>query len=211
MHHEPNRWKGFVLGALRATAGVIAMQYYWKAVAAATGGDPRTQDGRSGPPALDDISLVGSHHQSDESTTAAIGRIGYQAVTGQAPSDETKETLSYLVHWGISMLAGGAYGAVRGPAALPDLTGGLALGIGLWLFGDELAMPLLGLGDGPAAYPPAVHTHGFGAHIPFGLATAVTTQVLQQMTAYGPGAGRFQANEPYQGYRGGAATAQLAY
>ncbi len=181
-HHEPNRWKGFVLGAVGGAVGVVAMRYYWKIAAAIAGGDPRKQSGDPQPQALDSISLIGQHHEEGESSTAALGRIAYQTIMGKAPeSQETRTTLSYLVHWLLSMFMGGVYGALRGPASVPDVQGGLILGIGLWLFGDELAFPMMGLTKGPTAYPFAVHAHGFGAHIPYGLVTSATTQALHRI------------------------------
>jgi hypothetical protein len=182
-HQQPNRWKGFVLGALGGVAGVLAMSAYWQAASALAGEDPReaSKENNTRQP-LDSISLIGNHHQEGESSTAAMGRIAYRLVTGQEPqSEETKTTLSYLVHWGISMGMSGVYGALQGPAEVPDIQGGLALGVGLWLFGDELAMPLLGLTDGPTAYPAALHAHGLGAHLAYGLACSTTTQVLHQL------------------------------
>jgi hypothetical protein len=142
-YHEPNRWKGCVLGAIGGAVGVIAMRYYWKAVRAITGSDPRTEShGTPETDALDLISVIGTHHQESESSTAAVGRIAYQFVTGKEPeAQETKTTLSYLVHWLLSMFMDGVYGAIRGRTDVPDLQGGLALGLGLWFFGDELAFP----------------------------------------------------------------------
>src|SRR3712207_4846729 len=99
-YHEPNRWKGFVLGAVGGVAGVIAMRYYWEAVQAISGSDPRTEShGTPDTDALDSISLIGTHYQERESSTAAVGRIAYQFITGKEPdSQETKTTLSYIVH-----------------------------------------------------------------------------------------------------------------
>ncbi len=134
---------------------------------------------------FDSISLIGTHHEEGESSTAAMGRIAYRAITGGDPeSEETRTTLSYLVHWGYSMLMGGAYGALRGPADVLDLKGGLALGLGVWLFGDELATPLLGLAKGPTAYPPVLHAHAFAAHVAYGLATSAATQTLFRLTGH---------------------------
>ena len=182
-HHEPNRWKGFVLGAVGGVAGVIAMRYYWKAVQSITGSDPRTEShGTPDTDALDSLSLIGTHHQESESSTAAVGRIAYQFVTGKEPeSRESKTTLSYLVHWILSMFMGGVYGAIRGKVNVPDVTGGLALGVGLWLFGDELAFPLFGVARGPTAVPPVLHVHALGAHIPYGVVTAAATQLLHRL------------------------------
>jgi hypothetical protein len=179
---HPNRWKGFVLGAVGGIAGVLAMRSYWKAVTVLVGDDPRKQSDKGPPHTLDSISLIGQHHEAGESTTAAVGRIAYQAIAGKPPeSQETRTLLSELVHWLLSLVMGGVYGAIRRRADLPDVPGGLALGVGLWFFGDEVAMPLLGLANGPTAYPPTLHAYALGAHIPYGLATSATTQLLQQI------------------------------
>jgi uncharacterized membrane protein YagU involved in acid resistance len=178
-----NHWKGFVLGAVGGAAGVLAMMAYWNAVTAIFGQDPRTIKKKSTQPQpLEEMSLIGQHHEEGESSTAAMGRIGWKLVTGKEPrAKETRTTLSWLVHWVISMASGAAYGVVRGKAEPIDVPGGLLLGTSLWLLGDELAMPLLGLTDGPTAYPTELHVHAFGAHVAYGLASSVTTQVLYRL------------------------------
>ncbi len=182
-HHETNRWKGVVLGAAGSAAGVIAMRSYWRVAAAVAGGDPRTQGGNPEPQALDSISLIGTHRKEGESSTAAMGRIAYRWIAGKEPeSQETRTTLSYLVHWIYSLLMGGVYGAIRGRAEVPDVKGGLVLGLGVWLFGDELGTPLLGVAKGPTAYPPVLHVHALAAHVAYGLASSTTTQALHRLT-----------------------------
>ncbi len=177
-----NRWKGFVLGALGGVAGIFAMRYYWKAVTEITGEDPRkSAEAPEGEHTLDDVSLIGKHHEKGESSTAALGRIAYHALTGKDPSPETKTALSYIIHWVISAWTGGVYGALRGPAGWPDLLGGMALAVGLWGMGDEVFMPLTGLTKGPTAYPAKLHAHALGAHVAYGLATAAATQTLQKL------------------------------
>lgn len=110
-----------------------------------------------------------------------MGRILYRRATGKNPeSEETRNALSYLVHWAFSMLTSGIYGAIRGRADFPDVKGGLSLGVGLWLIGDELGTPLLGLAKGPTAYPPALHAHGLGAHVAYGIVSAGATQLLHR-------------------------------
>jgi hypothetical protein len=185
-NRDVNRWKGFVLGAGGGVAGILAMRYYWKAVTAITGGDPRKASGPAAkhpPQPLDHVSLIGKHHQQGESSTAAAGRILYTALTGKPPqSAETKTVLSYVVDWVISLGAAGAYGAWRGSARFPDVPGGLVLGVGLWLGGDEAVMPLTGLTAGPTAYTPALHAHALGAHLAYGLASSAAAQALQAVT-----------------------------
>jgi hypothetical protein len=180
---QSNPWKGFVVGTLGGVAGVLAMSYYWQVASTLSGGDPRkASKPNDEPQPLDSISLIGTNHEEGESSTAAMGRIAYRVLTGKEPrTQETRTVLSYLVHWLISMFASGLYGVVRGRARVFDVRGGAAMGTSLWLLGDELTMPLLGLTEGPTAYTPALHFHAFGAHIAYGVASSVATQLLRRL------------------------------
>jgi uncharacterized membrane protein YagU involved in acid resistance len=106
----------------------------------------------------------------------------YSQVAGKEPeTQETKTMLSYLVHWGYGMFQGGLYVALRNDENSLDLPGAAAYATGLWLFGDELAVPLLGLQPGPTAAPPVQHVNRLGAHLAYGLATSVTTSLLRRL------------------------------
>ena len=80
-------------------------------------------------------------------------------------------------------MMGGLYGLARSRTATPDAAGGAAFGTALWLFGDEFAVPLLGLAQGPTAFPVRQHLHRLGAHLAYGLATAAATQALNTVVA----------------------------
>lgn len=57
-HHKPDRWKGFVLGAVRGMASAVTLNTYRKATSTLAGGDPpeaKKESEESGP--LDDRSL----------------------------------------------------------------------------------------------------------------------------------------------------------
>ncbi len=64
----------------------------------------------------------------------------------------------------------------------PNRWKGFVLGVGLWAMGDEVTVPVLGLSDGPTAYPLSVHIHSFGTHLAYGAATAVVMQALERIT-----------------------------
>jgi hypothetical protein len=172
--------RGLILGAIGGAVGLVAMEGYWKAVASLSGGDPRAHTPpRSG--RLDQISLIGKQHYEGESATAALGRIIYKRLTGTNPeSDEMRTALSYLVHWAVGTGLGAVYGGVRGRAPGVDAVGGAIFGTAVWVLGDELFNPLVGLAKGPTAYPAAVHAHAFGAHLAYGLATSAVTQLLRR-------------------------------
>lgn len=188
MHHKPNRWKGLVTGMVGGAAGVFAMDAYWKKVAPALEQLSKEQGiGNSVEvyPAwfdLNSLAVADEVYQGEESSTAALGRVLYQWVTGTEPeSEETKTLLSYLVHWAYGILQGGIYGALIGSD--DDSLGvvsGPAYAAGLWLFGDELAVPVLGLQGGPTAVSPVQHGNRLGAHLAYGLAMGVVTSLLRR-------------------------------
>lgn len=181
---EPNRWRGFVLGLAGSVAGLMAMDAYWKYVAPQltpeeNGSEGGSSNGQSH--ALDNVSLVGKYYREEESSTEALGRLIYESLTGYTPrSPEAKEVLSYLVHWGYGMFQGGMYGALRSQAEGLDLKGGMLYGAGLWLVGDEMAVPALGLQGGPTTVSGVQHLHRLGAHLAYGMGTATATQILHR-------------------------------
>lgn len=122
------------------------------------------------------MSPIGTHHHADESGTTAIGRILYETLFGRAPSAKTLNRLSWAVHITYGLSVGALFAAFRpDPRPLRD---GALYGAALWLFGDELAVPLLGLSDKPTAYHPARHAHSLAQHLGYGLALAAATRVL---------------------------------
>jgi len=189
MHHKPNRWKGFVTGMLGGAVGVIAMDYYWQTVAPVLDrlskerGIGATTEAYPESLNLDSLAIAGEQYQVEESSTATLGRILYQWITGKEPeSEETKTVLSYLVHWVYGILQGGIYGALTSSEDDGlDILGGPAYAAGLWLFGDELVVPVLGLQSGPTAVPPVQHANRLGAHLAYGLATGIATGLLRRL------------------------------
>ena len=168
---------GFALGLIGGAVGTLAMGLYWSAVDAAIGRDPRGETTGGGHDD-DSISLVGRQHESGESSTAATGRHLFEAIAGDRPSSATESLLSDVVHYSYGTFQGGLYGAIRSRAGFPDAAAGAAFGMALWLLGDELGVPLLGLAEAPSAYPARQHVHRLGAHLTYGLTVAVATRGL---------------------------------
>jgi uncharacterized membrane protein YagU involved in acid resistance len=166
------------LGLLGGLAGLVAMELIKRATAPLAKRAPeRTDDSLTGR----SMSPLGPQHQPNESPTDAVGRIGYEKLAGDAPSRATKSKLSWAVHVGYGLLVAGLYNAIRGGRSRPLLRTigeGAAYGAGLWLLGDELAVPLLGLSDKPSTQPRAKHLQSLAQHLGFGVVTAATTHAL---------------------------------
>lgn len=178
---EPkNRWKGYVLGLCGGLAGVCAMNAFMTKTTPYFEKMAEAQQTKETPD--ESMSLVGKQQKGDESATEAVGRILYNKAAGEEPkSKELKKTLGEIVHWGYGAKMGAAYGFMRPRNGALDLTGGLTYGAGLWLGGDEIALPLLGLSKAPNATPPAKHVQALAAHLVYGVTTAVTTNLLRKI------------------------------
>lgn len=179
---QPNRWKGYITGAIGGVAGTIAMGYFWQAAKAMNGDKDPRQETIENPTDFTDISVVGKHHEDDESSTMAMGRIAYTAVAGKAPeSDETKSLLSNIVHYSYGAKQAANYGATRSGTGALDIGGALAWGTGMWLLGDELAVSALGLADGPGKYPLKQHLYRWGAHLSYALVASTVARLLYKI------------------------------
>lgn len=182
-------WQDLVVGLLGGVAGVIAMDLFSQQIVPMLTqddgeqgrGQSHDQQGRQHEQPLDSISVIGQHHRQNESSTAALGRILYHWATDEDPDKKTKSSLSYLVHWGYGIAQGGVYASMRGPVEGADLPGGMAFGTALWLLGDELAVPMLGLQDGPTADGVGTHVNRLAMHLVYGVTTAATVQMLRRL------------------------------
>ncbi len=175
--------RGLVRGSIASIAGLAAMGAYFRVVAALSNDDPeqgRGADDESEEKALDDISIAGLKTREEESATQTVGRLAHEAVIGEEPDADRAEKLGQAVHWGYGILVGGLYGAIRDARAREglDLGAGLGYGAVLWLLGDEVAVPALGLAKGPTAHPPGTHATTLGAHLVYGAATSVANRIL---------------------------------
>jgi hypothetical protein len=168
-------WKRVLAGMAGGAAGTAAMGIFMKAASRAAGAQNRQPQ-----PKMHDVSLFGRKHEEGESATAALGRLAFQAATHREPDPKTKHTLSEAVHWLYGVGQGAAYGLLLGKDARSAVPDGLAFGAALWLFGDEIAIPLLGLSEGPKAYPAALHAQTLGAHLVYGVVAAATVQLIER-------------------------------
>jgi hypothetical protein len=173
-------FKSFLTGLAGGVAGTMAMAAYFKGISLLTGENPLEQEKpKSQQNEQPSISVVGKQYQEGEPSTAATGRILYEKATGRPPENkEKKKELSNAVHWTYGTLLGGLYSAIASKINVPEVPASLAYGTGMWLIGSELAVPMLGLGKGPDAYPVQHHAHSLVGHWIYGLTVSCVRKVL---------------------------------
>ena len=127
------------------------------------------------------MSPIGPHHRTGEPAAEALGRLVYGTLIGGEPSRRVGRALAWAVQIGYGLLAAAAYGVLRARRTRRPVRDGAWFGAALWLAGDELAAPLLGLADKPTAYHPTYHLQSLAQHLGFGIATAAATCALEEI------------------------------
>lgn len=93
---------------------------------------------------------------------------------------EQQKTLGHVVHWGFGATLGSLYGLLDGRVKLPVLVSGLVFGLAVWAFGDEIALPKLGLSKQPEEYPLDSHVRALVSHLAYGATTDVGFRALRK-------------------------------
>lgn len=82
------------------------------------------------------------------------------------------------MHYGLGVLPGAIYGALRDRVGCVGAGRGMIFGFGLFVVEDELANPLLGTAAPPGRYPWQAHARGLIAHLIYGVATDAALDML---------------------------------
>jgi hypothetical protein len=112
----------------------------------------------------------------DETATVKTAQAISRGLLGRELTSDEKKMAGPIVHYGYGTLMGAAYGAMSELWPATSAGCGSAYGAGLWLIGDEIAVPLLGLGSAPQDTSACVHAQALGAHLVFGLALDLVRQ-----------------------------------
>lgn len=94
-----------------------------------------------------------------------------------------RHVLPLLVHLAAGSVTGAVYGSVAGRVPAVRTGRGSLFGAAVWLGGDEIAVPLLGLSPRPADVPIRVHAYTLATHLAYGL---VTDRVTSALSGSGP-------------------------
>ena len=96
-------------------------------------------------------------------------------------TDEQKKIAGPAVHYAYGSMVGAMYGGMAELLPVTSAGFGLAFGMALWLLGDEIAVPALGLGKGPTEVPVDKHADALAGHLAYGMTTDVLRRVIKHV------------------------------
>jgi hypothetical protein len=92
-----------------------------------------------------------------------------------------KKVAGPVVHYAYGSLVGAVYGGLAELMPITAAGFGMPFGIALWLLGDEIAVPALGLGASPTETPADKHADALAAHLMYGVTTDVLRRILKHV------------------------------
>jgi putative membrane protein len=94
----------------------------------------------------------------------------------------TREELAVaapLVHYAFGAGMGGIYGGLAEVLPAVRVCAGAGYATAVWIGGDEVAVPMLGLSDPDAEYPIELHAQAFASHIVYGVTMELVRRALR--------------------------------
>jgi Protein of unknown function (DUF1440) len=182
-----NVWKGLaagLIGGLVASWTMNRFQDVWSQVAKAieTGPANRFQnisgEGREEAPGVQDP-VIGSRPEVQDDTTMKAASAVSEGVFGHKLTQSEKKIGGTAVHYVLGTGVGGLYGAAAEIAPNVTAAAGLPFGAAFWLVVDEGAVPLLGLSEGPMAYPLSTHAYALSSHFVYGVTAEVVRRAVR--------------------------------
>ena len=185
-------WKGLVAGL---AAGLVAswtmnqFQAAWTRIAegyekphGAQSAQPTDgPDSHYGADSSQTLSQPKEAKEHEDDATVETARLISRNVFGHELEKSEKEPAGAVVHYVFGTATGGLYGAMAEVA--PQVTAGVGIPFGavFWLLADEIAVPLLGVGKGPTAYPVSTHVYSFASHIVYGATAELSRRAVRQV------------------------------
>jgi uncharacterized membrane protein YagU involved in acid resistance len=116
----------------------------------------------------------------DNATVATAQRISKKILHHDLTPAE-KRVAGSAVHYGYGSLVGGLFGGLAELLPIVSVGLGMPFGFALWLLGDEIAVPVLGLGKSAGETPPEVHADALSAHFMYGATTDLLRRFLRHV------------------------------
>jgi putative membrane protein len=170
--------RGMVAGMLAGCAASWAMNQFQ---GLRPQNQPHKGDEDGGGEAREKASMQEHHESEEDNATVKTAQMVSRKVFQHELSEPEKQVAGPAVHYAYGTLIGGLYGGLA--ELLPGVASGVGLpfGAALWLLGDEIAVPALGLSKGPTEFEPDVHADALAAHFMYGATLDLMRRVLRHV------------------------------
>jgi hypothetical protein len=165
-------WKSMAAGAIGGLVGSFAMNQFQAAASAVGESAARKERERKGLAEREERRESGG----DDATIQAAKAIS-SAVFDHELAEDEKKWAGPLVHYGLGTAPGAFYGAF---ATITPIQAGAGMGYGaaVWVFADEIAVPLAGFSGPPAETPLSGHINALASRLVYGLVTHFTRRLV---------------------------------
>ena len=121
------------------------------------------------------------HNGAGDNATVKTAEMISQKVFHRDLTPVEKRLAGPVVHYAYGSLVGGIYGGLAELMPIVAAGVGMPFGFALWLLGDEIAVPALGLGKSPLETPGEVHADALAAHFMYGATMDLCRRVLRHV------------------------------
>jgi len=167
--------KGAVAGLVAGLAAAWVMNQFqaaWSTAAKRMSPPDDDERRRGGPP----------QQQIDPNATAMVAQAIAKRTIARSLTKEELGIAGPAVHYAFGGSIGALYGALAEAApARPTAATGAAYGTLVWIAGDEVAVPLLGLSKPDSAYPLEAHAQAWASHIVYGVTTELVRRGVRRL------------------------------
>jgi putative membrane protein len=119
--------------------------------------------------------------ESDENATVKTAERISRKVFHHELTAVEKKLAGPAVHYAYGSVVGALYGGLAELMPITAAGAGMPFGFALWLLGDEIAVPALGLGKPPTETPAEVHADALAAHFMYGATTDCLRRVFRHI------------------------------
>lgn len=128
------------------------------------------RDGRTQPPL--------PYSQQEWDSTSRSAAMFARDVLGKKLTDSETRMGARIVHFTVGAAGGALYGTILGQRVTNRVLAGTGFGLALWLVGEEVLMPALGINDPARSYSVAMHANSLGEHVAYGITTGLISTGL---------------------------------
>ena len=173
--------RGLVAGALAGCAASWVMnEFQMMRSSGAQGSNGNSEPGEQREPQERKEKLARQQESNlEENATVKTAAVISRNLFEHELTSQEKKIAGPIVHYAYGSMIGALYGGLCELLPVASVGLGMPFGAAVWLLGDEIAVPYLGLSRKPTEYPPQVHADALAAHFMYGATTDLLRRVLR--------------------------------